>query len=363
MKVLMVADSVCGNGIGNVVYRLYNSLTSRGISCDIVCYQKIDEVSKKIYDDGNKLIVIPRVSQGIIKYIKNIKKICKNGNYDVIHIHTSLLIFLAAYAAKKENVPIRIGHAHGSKFLNYPELILKILEPVGRKMNRKYCTKFVTCSQESAIYNFGVNAEYIPNYVPTEQIMSIKESEIQKTRHLLAKNDEVIFGYMGALSPIKNVGFLPEIFAEFKKMNFKSKLVIIGNGTEKDSIEEKVKSLNSADNIIFLGHREDCNLLVQSFDYYISASKSEGMSLSMIEAQMAGKPCIVSSMIPDDSDMNIGLFHKIESFAPKTWANEIVELINNGMTPISKFDAYNKMKEKHLTEEDIVDKLIKIYLN
>lgn len=108
---------------------------------------------------------------------------------------------------------------------------------------------------------------------------------------------------------------------------------------------------------------EDCNLFVQSFDYYISASKSEGMSLSMIEAQIAVKPCIVSSMIPDDSDMNIGLFHKIDSFAPKTWANEIVELINNGMTPISKFDAYNKMKEKHLTEEDIVDKLIKIYLN
>ena len=366
MKVLMVADNIYGNGIGSVVYRLYNSLTARGIRCDVLCYQELDtksELFQKFERDGNHLFIIPRVSKGIFSYIKNIRKICREGQYDVIHIHTSLLIFLAAYAAKKEHVEVRIGHAHGALFLNYPKIILKILEPMGRTLNQKFCTNFVTCSQASARYTFGREAHFLPNYSPTYDIMNISEHRISELKKLYRKGDEIIFGYMGSLDGIKNVIFLPEIIAEFNKLKIKTKLVIVGSGSMRKEIESKAKIEGCADNILLLGQRNDCNELVHIFDYYISASKSEGMSLSMVEAQMAGKPCIVSASISNDSDLNIGLFHKIDSWDPEKWAKEIVLKKEEGMLPISREKAYEKMKKLHITENDVINDLVRLYKN
>lgn len=363
MKVLMVADSICGNGIGVVVNRLYHSLNERGIQCDIVCYQdkkEYESVFLEIENDGNHIFSIPGVSKGIYAYIKNIRRICKNGNYDVIHIHTSLMIFLAAYAAKKENIKVRIGHAHGAKFFNYSEWFLKVLEPLGRFLNRRFCTNFVTCSQDSAKYTFGKDAIFMPNYVPVNDIMEVSKKNIE----ILKKEfDEecILFGYMGNLDGTKNVIFLPEVIAELNKMGIDAKLILIGQGNEMNNIKNKVIELQCENDVIFLGKKENCNELVQTFDYYLSASKTEGMSLSMVEAQMSGKPCIVSAMIPDYSDLHIGLFRKIEGFNAKQWASVISKWISDGYNSISREKAYGLISKNRLTENEIIDDLIKIY--
>ena len=364
MKVLMVADSVCGNGIGVVVNRLYHSLKNRGIKCDVVCYQAKEmyrDLELEIENDGNKIFSIPGVSKGIYNYIKNIRKICKSGDYDVIHIHTSLMIFLAAYAAKKENVKIRIGHAHGAKFFNYSERVLKILEPVGRFLNRRFCTNFVTCSQVSAEYTFGRKAIFIPNYVPINEIMSISKEKIKNLKKKYSNDNSLIFGYMGNLNGTKNVIFLPKVISELNKMGLKSKLILIGQGSEMDNIKKAAERYNCEDKIEFLGERNNCNELVQIFDYYISSSKTEGMSLSMIEAQMSGKPCIVSSMIPNYSDLHINLFKKIDGFDEVCWAKHIVNLINKGLKPMEREQAYYLIKNNRLTEDEIIDDLISVY--
>ena len=364
MKILMVADSIVGNGIGSVVQRLYCSLHEKGISCDIVCYQSLEDhvdIVKMFDANGDHIFNIPSISKGVRQYVKNIRKICRDGKYDVIHIHTSLMIFLAAYAAKKEGVKVRIGHAHGSKFFNYPEIVLKILEPAGRILNRKYCTDFVTCSQVSARYTFGVDGKYIPNYVPTKQIMSVDKVRLDELREKYHTEDKIVFGYMGALDGIKNVIFLPEIAYELKRKNMNVLFIIIGKGTMYEEIQKKSLELGCSDIFKMLGHRDNCNELVQIFDYYISTSKSEGMSLSMIEAQMSGKPCFVSSLIPNDSDLGIGLFKKINGFNPQKWAENITKQIDNGVKPIFREDAYNKISQRHLNEEYIIDSLIEIY--
>ena len=364
MKVLMVADSICENGIGITVFRLYRSLVKNGIKCDVICYQDLEKchnIKDEIENDGNHIYSIPSISQGPIKYIRNIKNICKTNRYDVIHIHTSLLIFLAAFAAKRAGVPVRIGHAHGAKFFNYPELVLKFLEPAGRFFNRKYCTNFVTCSQVSALYTFGTEAVLIPNYLPKEEILGITEDTIAKLRAQMIKPGDVVFGYMGCLDGQKNVIFLPSVIAKLNQIGLSSVLVLIGEGKMKDEIENECKRLKCEDNVLLLGKRDDCKALVQTFDYFISASKTEGMSLSMIEAQMAGKPCIVSSLIPDYSDLRIGLFKQIDGFNAKYWAGSIIESINSNLHPIAREDAISMIECNGFDEDTIMNKLIQAY--
>lgn len=364
MKVLMVADSICGNGIGIVVNRLYHSLKNKGIKCDIVCYQDLNKypnIVSEIENDGNQIFSIPSVSKGVYAYVKNIRGICRKGEYDVVHIHTSLMIFLAAYAAKQENIKKRIGHAHGAKFFNYPEWVLKILEPLGRFLNRRYCTDFVTCSQISAQYTFGKDAVFIPNYVPIEDIMSVPKEKINSIKLEITKEECIIFGYMGSLDGEKNVIFLPDVISELNKKGINAKLLLIGHGNMMDEIKSKAKQLRCENNILFFGQRNDCNELVQTFDFYLSASKTEGMSLSMIEAQMSGKPCIVSDMIPDYSDLHIGLFKKIEGFSAEKWAETISGYLKEKYGPIGREKAYQMISNNRLTEKEIIEDLIRVY--
>lgn len=365
MKVLMVSDSLGGNGIGVMVYRLCHSLIKRGIRCDVVCYDRHinRSISNEFINNGDRIYIIPGVKKGIFKYVNNIYHIAKEGKYDVIHIHTSLMIFLAAYAGKRAGVPVRIGHGHGSKFFNYPEWVLRFLEPMGRYLNRRYCTDFVTCSQRSAFYTFGVKGHYVPNFVETDSIINVKESVIQYLRRNLGNENKVVFGYMGSLDGVKNVIFLVDIIEKISRRIPNVCLLLIGKGNMSDNIRQRARKLGVEEKVCLLGERHDTNVLVQTFDYYISSSKSEGMSLSMIEAQESGKPCFVSSHIPNDSDIKIGLFHKIEGFNAMAWGNEIIMKIENGVTPISRYEAIARAKSNKMTEEDIIDKLINIYTN
>ena len=152
-----------------------------------------------------------------------------------------------------------------------------------------------------------------------------------------------------------------DIMAELKKRGIDALFLIIGEGRMKSEIENKIKHLNCSQNMKLLGEKDNCNELVQIFDYYISASKSEGMSLSMIEAQMSGKPCIVSDLIPDDSDLGIDLFYKIKGFDAIDWSNEIEKMINNEKKGIDRDLAYEQVREKGLTEECIIERLLRVY--
>lgn len=366
MKIAMIADSIYGNGIGITVFRLYRSLVQQGYKCDIICYQdlnKCPDIVQIIKRDGNSIYSIPSISKGPFSYIKNLRKIFRKNKYDVVHIHTSLLIFLAAFAAKKENIKCRIGHAHGAKFFNYPELIVKILEPIGRMLNKKYCTGFVTCSQVSALYTFGCEAVLIPNYTPKNEIMDISINTINEYKEKYTHNGTITFGYMGSLDGIKNVIFLPYVISELNKLGLDSELLIVGEGKMLQEIKQESSRLGCKDKVQFLGKRDDCRVIVQVFDYYISASTTEGMSLSMIEAQMSGKPCIVSALIPDYSDLGIKLFRKVEGFDPRQWATIIKDWISNGYTAIDREKAIKKIDNNGLGEDSIIKELTAVYEN
>lgn len=366
MQVLMIGSDLDRGGIGSVIMTLYRSLIKHGVKCDLTYYQGAkpnDEIVKEIVSNGSRVYELKSVKQAGFNYIFQIYKLCKKEKYDVIHIHTSLLIWMAAMGAKFAGVKTRVGHAHGAKFLNYPEIVLKILEPIGRRLNNMFCTDFVTCAQDSAIYTFGFKSIFVPNYISKSEILCVSENEIKKVYLELVGNKkyDFILGYTGCLDGVKNAIFLLDVVKELRRNGSNPLLLLIGNTKQKELFKIRIKEFGIEENVKLLGFRKDCRTIIQICDYYISASKTEGMSMSMIEAQMAGIPCLVSSLIPSNSDLTINLFHKIKGFDANCWANEISELINKNYTKINREDAIQLLEKTPFCEEKVIDKLIYIY--
>ena len=87
---------------------------------------------------------------------------------------------------------------------------------------------------------------------------------------------------------------LIEAFAKFVKLNPNFKLVIIGEGEERNNIINIIDKLNIADNVVLEGllSQEEIVIKLNQSKFFIMSSISEGFPKSLIEAMACGLPCI-----------------------------------------------------------------------
>ena len=114
-----------------------------------------------------------------------------------------------------------------------------------------------------------------------------------------ARDDEILVGFVGRLTEIKNVPLLlkvAKLYQERKTADSPNlKFVIIGDGGLRQDLEKEAASLN-LENTIFLGNREDADVFYAGLDIVALTSLNEGTPLSLIEA-MANRKAVISTAV------------------------------------------------------------------
>lgn len=75
-------------------------------------------------------------------------------------------------------------------------------------------------------------------------------------------------------------------------------MLLVGDGDLRGETEALTVELGIQDNVIFAGMRSDVNRMLQAMDVFLFPSVYEGLPLSIIEAQAAGLPCLISDKVP-----------------------------------------------------------------
>lgn len=322
-KVLIVVQRIDSGGVANAInnFLIACSRYSDEIKFDVVSLTGIIPSSvKAIYDKyGARIIPIKRIrTQGLRSYYKQIKGIMhEQGPYSAVHIHTAYFIWVTARAAKKEGIKVRIGHAHGQKGI-LPWYISFWYEPIARFLNRKYCTHMLGCSYPSGKWTFGKMVEFLPNILPENNPLKTEGEFVWAY-----PDNSLKIAYIGAISnEIKNVGFMVPILKEIAKRR-KVLLFFAGAGRYVEELIANFKSQGLDKNVVFLGYVRNVLELLKHIDVVIMPSKSEGMSLTLIETQIAGVPCVVSKGVPKTNDLQMNLFYQVNSWNTIDWAEKI----------------------------------------
>ena len=134
----------------------------------------------------------------------------------------------------------------------------------------------------------------------------------------------MVLGTVANLSDVKNPMGLIDIFLAVKKNKPNAKLLWVGEGSEREAIENRIQTEGLADDIILLGRREDVPMLLQSMDYFLLPSLYEGLPVSVIEAQAAGLPCFISDRVTKEVNIT-GLCQFFPIDKPDKWAKAILE--------------------------------------
>ncbi|MBO0477310.1 glycosyltransferase [Vagococcus sp. DIV0080] len=299
-KVLHVLGYMPVGGVGSLLLGLKKNIND-DIEMDCLLFKssKKSNFSEEWTRLGGKLKIIPfeLKVRNYFKIRKYINDFFKDSNYDIVHLHSPNLGFIIFPISKKHNVRIRILHSHSTihsekKIRNYRNSILV------RLGNRKASYR-VACSQDAGDFLFsGKEFLFLPNGIDVKKFLYSNY-----TRKVMRENiseDTKIIGMIGNLTPIKNQQFILKLAPQLLKKNSNISFWFIGEGIDRNKLEEFVEQQQLSENVKFLGRRDDISNLLQAIDIFVMPSEYEGFGISAIEAQAAGLPCIVSKGVPNE---------------------------------------------------------------
>jgi glycosyltransferase EpsF len=118
-----------------------------------------------------------------------------------------------------------------------------------------------------------------------------------------------IVGHIGRLSAAKNHQFLLRIFQRYQAGCPSATLVLAGEGELRDDLELQVAELGLTSSVRFLGliPQDAIPELLKCLDVLVMPSLHEGLPVTLVEAQCAGVPCVVSSAVTRECDLGLQL--------------------------------------------------------
>lgn len=154
----------------------------------------------------------------------------------------------------------------------------------------KKCSNVMACSKTiaKALKPHGITANAIQNGVNLERKIKQNKNPLQGFEH-------PIFISVGSLIHRKNMAFIVEAFNQ-NIANNKGSLIILGDGPELPKLEGSSRSTN----IHFKGNVPNVAEYLEASDYFVSASLSEGLPNTVLEALAAGLPVLLSDISSHD---------------------------------------------------------------
>lgn len=238
-----------------------------------------------------------------LKAYKQIKKIIKENNYEFIHCHTLTGGILGRLAGKNMKNTKVIYTAYGFRF--YKGAPIKnwlIYYPIEKYLS-KYTDTLITINKED--YDFAkekfenTNIKLVNGVGVKTNKLETKISKEQKLKILqefgLNENDYVFLS-VGGLNNIKNQIMQIDAIRRLMYRQKNAKLLIAGEGSLREYYSNVIEKYGLSENIKLIGYRKDIPNLLKTVDAVISTSKMEGLPVNIIEAMVACKPIIATSI-------------------------------------------------------------------
>ncbi|SEQ40736.1 N-acetyl-alpha-D-glucosaminyl L-malate synthase BshA [Hyunsoonleella jejuensis] len=217
---------------------------------------------------------------------------------EILHVHYAIPHAYAAYMAKKMlqeegiHLPI-VTTLHGTDITlvgSHP-----FYKPaVTFSINKSDAVTAVSQSlKEDTLRLFDIknNIHVVPNFIDLDKY---NHSFTDCQRGMMAEDDEKIITHISNLRPVKRVQDVIKVFYGIQK-EMPAKLMFIGEGPEKENIENQCRDLGILDKVIFFGRSNEIDKILCFSDLFLLPSQTESFGLAALEAMASGVAVISSN--------------------------------------------------------------------
>lgn len=351
MKILHIIDSLRFGGAQIIVKGIFESQKkNKNIFLFLCGQQEININHPNIY-----------VSKSNKKYfllaLKELKEIIKKEKIEVLHCHL-FKSQLFGWLLKKyyfKNIKL-IQHEHGRIFENNFHYITFI------NFSQKKTDLFIAVSEttkKELIKKAKIpekKLKVLYNFVDLDKFneKNVKIDIDKEKKDLGIKRGEFVIGFVGRLSKEKGCEYL---IKALPCLNFKYKVIIAGEGSEKQKLIRLAKKLKVKDKIIPLGYVRNISKIYPLFDVLVVPSIRESFGINVIEAGASRIPTICSNigglneLITNESN---GLLFKAKN------SNDLAKKINKLFQNKKNLPLMKKYSKKNIEKYSLKNYLINL---
>lgn len=250
-----------------------------------IALDQVGQPAEDLKQQGWKVsTILEEGPRGKLSRARRLAKLLADEQIDVVHSHNTFAHFYATAAAKWAGVPVIINTQHGRgcgaswkakwqfRLANrFADRVIGVSEDATRLCQDD---DRLSARRMQAIWN-GIDVTRFAFRGPINRPVAIS---------------------VARLSPEKDFATLLRATSLVVRDVPDFRLRIVGNGREADSLKELARELSLENNVEFLGERHDIPALLGEAAFFVSSSKSEGISLTLLEAMAVGLPIVATDV-------------------------------------------------------------------
>jgi N-acetyl-alpha-D-glucosaminyl L-malate synthase BshA len=302
MKIGIVCYPTFG-GSGVVATELGKALAKKGHPVHFITYNqpsRLDFLSENLYYHEVEFRSYPLFEHAPyeLALASKMVSVVKNEKLDLLHVHYAIPHASAAYMAKQIlktqgiYIPV-ITTLHGT------DITLVGRDPsyepvVTFSINQSDGVTSVSRDLKKETYEFfdiQNHIEVIPNFIDLEKFKKQKKDHFKKA---ICPDGEALVVHTSNFRKVKRVDDVVKTFYNIHK-EIPSKLLMIGDGPERDGAEKLCRDLDICDDVRFLGKLEAVEEVLSVADLFLMPSEKESFGLAALEAMACEVPVVSSN--------------------------------------------------------------------
>lgn len=286
MKIAHVVDSMEVGGAETLVSQMCRLQREQGHDPCVYAIADLGALGRAMQAEG--FTVKPNVGRHLPDCMRNFVRIFKESQPDVVHLHNPTPTIYAAMAARLAGVPSTLSTRHS--LVAPPRRVVEEL---------KYAFAARFCDWIVGICDATTDNLKSMHSVPARRLVRVYNGATPLRR--VAKKDwPVKKGFtlvnVSRLERVKNHQLLLSAFRLALSSIPDLNLWIVGDGSERKTLEGLAAELGIARQVTFWGQQLDVALFFSAADSFIMSSKSEGLPISLLEAFSLGLPSVVTNV-------------------------------------------------------------------
>ena len=347
IRVLHIVHSLTYGGIETYVLNVLRHTNHSLVRCDVCAVgrergslvQEAEQLGARVLSCPlrRNVLGLPMQVRRPYAFVRELTTLLRRETYEVVHSHVNFMNGLVMRAAYMAGVPVRI--AHGYTVLDWSKLT-----PLGCLFPRwmrywidQYSTHKLGDSKPTMSNFHGIDWMHDPRCslhycgIDSVSFSEVAENRARVRRELGLFHSAPVVGHVGRFSEPKNHDFLLQVFAEFVTLHPDARLLLVGDGPLRATIEARAGEKGVGDCVLFVGSRFSVPQAMMAMDVFVFPSLYESLPLVVLEAQAAGLRCVVSDRVTEEVDvMAGGIRHLPLEAAPTLWAHVVDTLLAQG---------------------------------
>jgi glycosyltransferase involved in cell wall biosynthesis len=295
MKVLHV---ITGLDAGGAELQLAMIMRRTRHESDVVTLYNPGPVADMIRSQGISVHNLGMQRNTELPALLRLRKLIKDGQYDVVHAHLYRAQVYARPAARLAGTPVVLTteHSIGETHIERRKMTRGVRALYLTSELFSDATIAVSDIVKDRLVRWGVRASkitVIPNGVDTDELGFDAEARERVRAQFGISPQTYVIGALGRLDPNKRVDLTMEAAAPM--LGDRCKILVIGRGEDQERLEAAAKRIGVTEHVIFGGYQSDTTAMLAAFDLNVAASVQETFGLSVLEALASGLPVLYTT--------------------------------------------------------------------